>query len=59
VVFWFIQDAAKVYVYKLMEKYNLFGVNNTGVVVFPESTVGLVAQYEREGSAAFRKKSTA
>jgi len=33
IIWWFIQDAAKVFVYYLMTKYNVFGVNNTGMAV--------------------------
>eukprot|EP00475_Leptophrys_vorax_P024999 TRINITY_DN3479_c0_g1_i1.p1 TRINITY_DN3479_c0_g1~~TRINITY_DN3479_c0_g1_i1.p1 ORF type:complete len:552 (+),score=168.33 TRINITY_DN3479_c0_g1_i1:23-1657(+) len=38
VLWWFIQDAAKVYIYKVMTAGNWFGVNQTGQVVLPEST---------------------
>jgi len=37
-VWWLIQDAAKVYSYKIMHHYNSFGIDDTGVVVFPPST---------------------
>jgi H+-transporting ATPase len=33
IIWWFIQDAAKVLVYSWMEKYNVFGVNDTGMAV--------------------------
>jgi len=36
VIWWFIQDAAKVLAYYLMTKYNVFGVNNTGIAVRKE-----------------------
>ena len=38
-VWWLIQDAAKVFTYRWLECNNIFDINNTGVVVLPESTV--------------------
>eukprot|EP00606_Chrysophyceae_sp_TOSAG23-5_P000617 GSChrysophyteH2.ASY1.ANO1.1500.1 assembled CDS len=35
---WFLQDAAKVVVYKYLKANNTFNINDTGVVVLPEST---------------------
>jgi len=32
-VWWFLQDVAKVFCYWLLKKYNAFGINNTGSVV--------------------------
>jgi H+-transporting ATPase len=42
ILWWFIQDAAKVYTYKIMQKYNWFQVNQTGQVVLPETTVKFI-----------------
>jgi len=44
IVWWFIQDFVKVMTYRVIIKYNLFGYNDTGVYVQPES----VAKYIRE-----------
>jgi H+-transporting ATPase len=38
IVWWWIQDITKVVVYRIMLKFNIFGINNTGMVVLPEST---------------------
>jgi len=43
IFWWFVQDFAKVGVYQLIIKYNLFGYNNTGKVVLPESTLKYIA----------------
>eukprot|EP00475_Leptophrys_vorax_P036534 TRINITY_DN618_c0_g1_i1.p1 TRINITY_DN618_c0_g1~~TRINITY_DN618_c0_g1_i1.p1 ORF type:complete len:1011 (+),score=340.86 TRINITY_DN618_c0_g1_i1:202-3033(+) len=40
VVWWFIQDAAKVLTYHYMVKYNVFGINNTGMAVRKEKKDG-------------------
>jgi H+-transporting ATPase len=32
IFWWFIQDAAKVYLYRFMKHYNVFGYNDTGMV---------------------------
>jgi H+-transporting ATPase len=39
VVWWFVQDAAKVGTFYIMKKYNLFGYNDTGTLVMPESAL--------------------
>ena len=39
IVWWFIQDAAKVFVTKFMYKYNIFGINDTGKLVLPEEVM--------------------
>jgi len=44
IVWWFIQDAAKVGAYFIIRKYNLFHYNDTGEYVMPES----VAKYIKE-----------
>ena len=38
-VWWLIQDMAKVCVYRWLKINNFFDINNTGVVVLPESTM--------------------
>ena len=37
-VWWLVQDAAKVGTFHLIRKYNLFDFQNKGMVVLPEST---------------------
>jgi len=44
IVWWFIQDAFKVLTMILMHKYNVFGINNTGKLVIPESTKQYIAE---------------
>jgi H+-transporting ATPase len=39
IVWWFIQDACKVFAFHVMHEYNLFGINDTGMVVFSEKTL--------------------
>ena len=39
IVWWFIQDFCKIFAYKLLKRYNLFGINNTGAVVLRQSTI--------------------
>mmetsp|Transcript_19959 Transcript_19959/g.33403 ORF Transcript_19959/g.33403 Transcript_19959/m.33403 type:complete len:906 (+) Transcript_19959:83-2800(+) len=36
---WFVQDAAKVATFYVLKKYNIFGYNDTGKLVLPESAV--------------------
>jgi H+-transporting ATPase len=38
-IWWFIQDGLKILTFYVLEKYNLFGWNDTGKMVLPESTV--------------------
>jgi H+-transporting ATPase len=44
---WFIQDAAKVYLYKIIERYNLFGFNETGKVDLPPSTLKYIEVHKQ------------
>lgn len=44
-VWWLIQDAAKVGCYKLMHYYNMFGIKDTGVVEFPPSTLKYIRDH--------------
>jgi H+-transporting ATPase len=43
-VWWFIQDAAKVLTYKMLERRNIFGINNTGRLILPESTLRYIEE---------------
>ena len=44
IVWWFIQDAAKVFTYDFMYKFNIFGIDDT-VVEFPPSTVKYIKDH--------------
>ena len=44
---WFVQDAAKVCTFYYLKKYNLFGYNDTGKLVMPESAL----KYIRDNKA--------
>ena len=46
IVWWFIQDACKVLCVQAMIKYNWFGYNETGKVVFPQSTLDYIASHK-------------
>jgi H+-transporting ATPase len=46
-VFWFIQDAGKVLVYKWMYKFNFNGISTSGVVVLPQSAINLAEDLEK------------
>lgn len=50
-VWWFIQDAFKVLTYWLVVKYNLFQYNDTGRVVYPESTLKYIADNKAKDMA--------
>ena len=63
ILWWFVQDLCKVVSWKLMKKYDWFGVNKTGAVVFSESTIRFSNQMkqdlglQRKGSMDGRKPS--
>lgn len=44
--FWFVQDGLKVVCYKYMYAVNFYGINDTGVVVLPESVLTLMKQLD-------------
>jgi H+-transporting ATPase len=52
IVWWFVQDFAKVYAYKIIVKYNVFGWNNTGQMVLPESTLRYIEKNKAKDMAA-------
>jgi H+-transporting ATPase len=39
IAWWFVQDAAKVGTFYLLKKHNLFGYNDTGKLVMPQSAI--------------------
>ena len=51
ILWWFIQDAAKVGTYMIMEKYNIFEINETGVVRLPETTQKFIADADEASRA--------
>ncbi len=48
ILFWFVQDFAKVGTYYFLEKYNLFGVNNTGKLVMPYSALKYIQDHKEK-----------
>jgi H+-transporting ATPase len=46
VVWWFVQDAAKVGTFYVLKKYNLFGYNDTGKLVLPESALKYIRDHK-------------
>jgi H+-transporting ATPase len=46
IVWWLIQDWAKVFAFNYMASYNLFGFNNTGKLVLPQSTVQYIKDHK-------------
>jgi H+-transporting ATPase len=48
IAWWFVQDACKVYAWHLMKTYNWFGINDTGKVVLPESTLEYIRKNKEE-----------
>lgn len=49
IVWWFIQDACKVFAFVVLKRYNLFGINDTGAVVLKQSTIDYMSEREAEG----------
>lgn len=43
ILWWLIQDVAKVYAFKFLRHYNLFGINDTGMVVLSQSALDIKA----------------
>jgi len=56
---WIVQDAAKVGIYYVMQKYNWFGVNDNGSVIMPESTKAYIEKYRRDASLRVSRASRA
>jgi H+-transporting ATPase len=54
-IFWFIQDIAKVLTYKLLYKINFNGISKDGIVVFDEETI----RYKEEMEALLADPSSA
>jgi H+-transporting ATPase len=54
-VWWVIQDVCKVLWVATLERYNLFGYNDTGIVVLPESTLKYIRD-NKEGHMAASAK---
>jgi H+-transporting ATPase len=44
---WFVQDIAKVYAYKVMYATNMFNINGSNVVALPESAKALMAEFDQ------------
>ena len=46
IVWWFIQDACKVFTYYIIKKYDLFGHNETGMLILPGSALRYIAEHK-------------
>lgn len=55
IVWWFIQDAIKVLLFKMIVKYNIFSYNATGQLVLPESTLKYIADNREKDMEAGSK----
>jgi H+-transporting ATPase len=51
IVWWVVQDAAKVGTYWLLKRYNLMGINETGALVLPESTLRYIEEEKARRAA--------
>lgn len=51
IIWWFIQDFCKVIVFKYMKDKNIFGINDTGTVVLPQSTLKFIEDEKKNGKA--------
>ena len=49
IFWWFIQDVCKILAFKLIKRYNLFGINNSGAVVLGQSTIDYMRDAIGEG----------
>lgn len=56
IVWWFIQDAAKVATYYVLKKYNIFGYCDTGKLVMPASALKYIADNKEKDLNSFAKK---
>lgn len=50
-VWWLIQDAVKVFTFYMFKKYNVFGINQNGVVVLPSSTLKYIRDNQDHGAS--------
>ena len=51
IIWWFIQDFCKVLVFKYLKHKNIFGINDTGAVMLPESTLKFIEDDKKNGKA--------
>ena len=49
IIWWFVQDASKILAFKLMKRYNLFGINDSGAVVLRQSTIDYMRDSNGQG----------
>ena len=47
-IWWLIQDAVKVATFRVLKKYNVFDINNNGVVVLPASTQKYIVDHSKK-----------
>ena len=55
-VWWIVQDAAKVGGYWILKRYNFFGYNDTGKVILPQSTVDFIGRHREADLQKILKK---
>ena len=48
ILWWFVQDAIKVFCHGLMTRHNWFGCNDTGKLVLPESALQWKRDHEHD-----------
>ena len=51
-VWWVFQDAAKVFTYWVLKRFNLLGINSTGALLLPESTLRYMEEEKARREAA-------
>jgi H+-transporting ATPase len=49
IIWWFVQDICKIFAFKFLKRYNLFGINNTGAVILRQSTLDYIRENGGEG----------
>jgi H+-transporting ATPase len=58
ILWWFIQDCAKVFSYWLMKRYNWFHYNDTGKLILPESTLQYLKDHKERDLEKLSKPSS-
>jgi H+-transporting ATPase len=51
IVWWVVQDVAKVFTIWFLKKFNLLGINDTGALVLPESTLRYIEEEKARQAA--------
>eukprot|EP01032_Pedospumella_encystans_P016080 gene16080-biopygen13139 len=56
IAWWFVQDAAKVGTFYVLKTYNLFGYNDTGKLIMPESALKYIRDHKASDMAKAASK---